>query len=393
MNSPDTAESGVLVVNAGSSSIKLRLVPNGWSAMTETNGDKMSAAFRATFGRLPAAARASISAVGHRVVHGGERYTSPILIDDDVVSEIERLIPLAPLHNRVNLDGIEAARVALPDVPHVAVFDTAFHRTVPPRAFLTGLPRSYYEQHGIRNYGFHGTSHDSVTRKAAAALGRPREELRIVSLHLGNGASACAVQFGRSVDTSMGFTPLAGLLMGSRTGDLDPGVILHLLRSGMSIDQLDRLLQRESGLLGLSGVSHDLRDIHRAIAAGSEHAREALETYTYRIRKMIGAYAAVMAGADCIVFTAGVGENDAVVREKVLTGLDWLGVHLDSGANNAGAARITTPASRVAALVIPTDEEELIARTTRELLRAAGVPAATPDRSNRPAASKEKNAP
>jgi acetate kinase len=369
--------SAVLVVNAGSSSLKLRLLPGSWSTLIDGPQHGMAAALRQGLGQLTARQLASISAVGHRVVHGGERYTSPVLLDSHVISELERLVPLAPLHNPVNIEAITAAMELLPDLPHVAVFDTAFHASLPPKAFLTGLPRSYYDEHGIRTYGFHGTSHDSVTRRAGELLGTTRNELRIISLHLGNGASAAAVRYGHSIDTTMGFTPIAGLLMGTRTGDLDPGILLHLLRQGNDVGQLERLLQRESGLLGLSGVSHDLRDIHHAARQGDENASQALEAYAYRIRKVIGAYAAALEGVDCVVFTGGAGENDAAVRQQALSGFGWLGLKLDEAANAAGNTRISSADSAVAVLVLPADEEGLIAAQTRELLDTAGFPAGT----------------
>lgn len=383
-------ESTVLVVNAGSSSLKVKLLPQDVALTVERIGGES-----VIRGDLPAplheplarheqalsrcleilagtagAADLRIAAVGHRVVHGGERYTEPVLIDDRVVRVIERLAQLAPLHNPANLEGIAAARHRLPDVPHVAVFDTAFHATLPPHAYLTGLPRESYERDGIRNYGFHGTSHDYVTRRAAELLGRAREELRLVSLHLGNGASGTAVLHGRSVDTTMGFTPLAGLLMGTRCGDLDPGIILHLLRGGMGVDELDTLLNRRSGLLGVSAVSNDLRDVRRAAAAGDAGARQALAVFTYRIRKTIGAYAAAMGGLDGVVFTAGIGENDPATRAESLAGLEHLGLHLDPELNRAGGPIITTPDSPAAALVVPTDEEALIADATRAVVAA-----------------------
>jgi acetate kinase len=363
-------QTSILVVNAGSSSLKLRLLPDNWSALYQEPAVPLATLLAQGLAALTPAQLAGMTAVGHRVVHGGERYTKPTLLTDRVLDEIRQLNPLAPLHNPVNLEAIGAARELLPHLPHVAVFDTAFHATLPPEAFLSGLPRAYYDRYGVRTYGFHGTSHDSVTRRAGKLLGPGRDELRIVSLHLGNGTSAAAVSHGRSIDTSMGFTPLAGLLMGTRTGDLDPGIVLWLLRQGLNADELGRLLQRESGLLGLSGVSNDLRVIHRAIDQGNEHAREALGVYVYRIRKIIGAYAVAMGGLDCIVFTGGAGENDATVRSMVLAGLEWLGVQADAAANTAGQTFISAAGSSVAVLVLPADEEELIAADTRSLLMA-----------------------
>lgn len=378
----------VLVVNAGSSSLKMQLLPGGAAAMVERIGSPPgilvlqgepaiefpsgvpdhTRAFQLALEALERVVpEGRIAACGHRVVHGGEAYSAPVLIDDDVLAELERLSRLAPLHNPAGIAGIRAALATLPGVPQVAVFDTAFHATLPPRAFLTGLPRSYYEQRGIRNYGFHGTNHDWVTRRGADVMGRPREELKMVSLHLGNGSSACAVDRGRSIDSSMGFTPLAGLLMGTRPGDLDPGVILYLLEEGMELGELTHLLNRESGLKGLSGVSHDMRDVRAAARAGNADALQALEVYSYRIRKAVGTCAAAMEGLDAIVFTGGIGENDAQLREEVLTGLAWLGATLDEGANLAAGPVITTGDSRVTALVVPADEAAMIAAQTAEL--------------------------
>ncbi len=295
------------------------------------------------------------------------RFSRPVLIDAAVERIVGELSSLAPLHNPANLEGIRAARALLPDVPHVAVFDTAFHSGMPARAFLFGLPIGLYRERRIRRYGFHGTSHDFVTDHAAALLGRPREALKLVSLHLGNGASAAAVAGGRSIDTSMGFTPLDGLLMGTRSGTLDPGVLLHLLRGGMDLDDLDRLLNRESGLLGLSGVSNDMRDVRAAAEGGDPDARGALEVFAYRITKTVGAYAAAMGGLDAIVFTGGIGENDARMRQESMAGLGFLGVRLDEGRNAGHAERISADDASVAVLVVPTDEERMIARATAEL--------------------------
>ena len=380
--------STVLVVNAGSSSLKVKLVPQGWSGLVERIGgdakvkvgsDEVSSdtienhedAFRVLLEHLSSHTLETVTAVGHRVVHGGERYTEPTLLTDKVVDDLEALVPLAPLHNPANLAGVRAARRLLPHVPQVAVFDTAFHATLPPSAFLYGLPLEFYTQQGIRRYGFHGTSHDYVTRRAAELLGRPRADLRLVSLHLGNGSSAAAVAGGRSVDTSMGFTPLSGLLMGTRTGDIDPGVLLYLLQNGMDAGELDTLLNKRSGLLGLSGVSNDMRDVRRAAEAGNKAAREAVAVFCYRIRKTIGAYAAAMSGLDAVVFTGGIGENDADTRAAAVVGLEFLGLTLDETKNRAGGeGDISAAGSSVRTLVIPTDEEGEIARATLELLRA-----------------------
>lgn len=382
--------SGVLVVNAGSSSLKVKLLPQGHSVIFERLGTGTTA--RADTGTLAVdgvetqaqalavaldhlATRSGYTQpklVGHRVVHGGTSFRHPTLVDADVMAEIETLATLAPLHNPANLEALRAALALLPSALHVAVFDTAFHADLPRRAYLYGLPLEYAET-GLRRYGFHGTSHDYVTRRAALALGRPLSELKIVSLHLGNGASAAAVSGGTSIDTSMGFTPLEGLLMGTRCGDIDPGLLLHLLRGGARVDDLDELLNRGAGLKGVSGVSHDMRDVRAAAAAGDEAAVAALELYTYRIRKTIGAYAAAMGGIDAVVFTGGIGEHDAATRAEALRGLEFLGVRVDeqrnaglsSAGETVGAVAIDAPDSAVAVLVIATDEEALIAADTR----------------------------
>lgn len=372
-----------LVVNAGSSSLKVKLLPADRSVTIERIGGETT--MRADHGSSSkgletdpidrhdvALERAlehiadpgeldAVRVVGHRVVHGGETYSDAVVIDDAVEQTIKDLAALAPLHNPSNLRAIEAARRLLPHPVHVAVFDTAFHATLPPKAFLFGLPYSLYESSGIRRYGFHGPSHDYVTRRAGELLGQDRGELDLVSLHLGNGASAVAVSRGRSVDTTMGFTPLDGLLMGTRSGDLDPGVVLHLLRSGRTVDQVDDMLNKRSGLLGLSGVSNDMRDVRRAASDGNQRAREALAVFAYRIRKTVGAFAAAMGGLDGIVFTGGIGENDAATRQESLGGLEWLGIRIDERANRAGEAVISAPGSEVAVLVVPTDEERMIA--------------------------------
>ncbi len=378
-------EASVLVVNAGSSSLKVKLFPAGDSVLVERIGGDSNLVASFADARAVRVARhddalrlvlelleerlppGGIRAVGHRVVHGGMRFSRPVIIDEAVERIVDELSDLAPLHNPANLEGIRAARALLTAVPHVAVFDTAFHAGMPARAFLFGLPIELYRERRIRRYGFHGTSHDFVTERAATLLGRPREELKLVSLHLGNGASAAAVAGGRSVDTSMGFTPLDGLLMGTRSGELDPGVLLHLLRGGMGLERLDTMLNRESGLLGLSGVSNDMRDVRAAAEGGNEDARGALEVFAYRIRKTVGAYAAAMGGLDAVVFTGGIGENDARIRHESMAGLEFLGVRLDERRNAGHAGRISSDDAPVAVLVVPTDEERMIARATAEL--------------------------
>lgn len=385
----NTEASRVLVVNAGSSSLKVKLLPDDLALTVERIGAEAAlssplkqadtpkpsnvhdhtSAFHYALKVLEHAQSGiskHIQAVGHRVVHGGERYRQAVPIDDAVIEGISELIPLAPLHNPANLEGIRAARSVLADVPHVAVFDTAFHSTLPPVAYLYGLPMRFYDQHSIRRYGFHGTSHAYVSQQAAAIVGR--DDLKIITLHLGNGASAAAVDAGVSVDTSMGFTPLAGLLMGTRSGDLDPSVVLQLMRQGMSADDLDTLLNKQSGLLGVSDVSNDMRDIKQAAAAGNERARAAFELFCYRVKKTIGSYAAAMGGLDVVVFTAGIGEHDSDVRKASLAGLDFLGIHLDDAKNQQGEGDIASADSRVRVLVIPTDEEGMIAAETRKLV-------------------------
>ncbi|WP_287369812.1 acetate kinase [Oceanithermus sp.] len=378
----------VLVLNAGSSSLKFSLTDtraqrHRLRGLVERIGLEQA---RLTLeGRTEAVAAADhaaalqavlrrldldlVEAVGHRVVHGGD-FTASSRITAEVLERLEAFVPLAPLHNPANLAGIRAALAALPHLPQVAVFDTAFHQTLPERAWRYALPRRLADERRYRRYGFHGTSHRYVSGKLARALGRPLEELRLVVLHLGNGASATAVRYGRSVDTSMGFTPMEGLVMGSRSGDLDPGLVLELVRRH-GVEATDRLLNKESGMLGLAGHS-DLRDVHRRIAEGDAQAAMALQVYTYRIKKYLGAYAAAMGGLDAVAFTAGVGENDPVVRAQALEGLEFLGLELDPEANARGGPRITREGSRVSAWVIPTDEELAIALDTERVL--AGQP-------------------
>jgi acetate kinase len=377
----------ILVINAGSSSLKVSRHPIGHAITVERLGghaswrgdaplppappmDDHEQALAACLGAFAARSDLTgVAGVAHRVVHGGERYTSPVLIDDGVVREIERLVRLAPLHQGANVAGVRAARVALPSVPHVAVFDTAFHATLPPHAFRYAVPRSWYAEHGVRRYGFHGSSHDGVTRRAAELLGRPRESLRIVSLHLGNGASAAAVDRGRSVDTSMGLTTLDGLVMGTRPGSLDPGVLLHMLREGLTVGELDTALHRDSGLLGLSGRSNDVRDLRAAEAAGDADATLALDVFAYRVRTTVGTLAFAMGGLDAVVFTGGIGEHDALTRQAALGGLERFGIRLDGERNRAHGPRIDADDSSVAVLVVPTDEEGVMADAARTLLR------------------------
>jgi len=303
--------------------------------------------------------------IGHRVVHGGSLFTGPTLVTDRVIADIDELSALAPLHNPANLAGIRAAAVIFAGVPQVAVFDTAFHQTLPPEAFTYAIDRELAARHKIRRYGFHGTSHKYVSEQAAVFLDRPLESLKTIVLHLGNGASATAIDGGRSIDTSMGLTPLEGLVMGTRSGDLDPAIIFHLHRqAGLGFDELDSLLNRGSGLLGLTGTG-DMRDVQNAAAGGDADAEAALAVWRHRIRHYVGAYVAQLGGLDALVFTAGVGENNALLRRRALAGLEFLGIEIDNDRNELASRepRVISPeGARVAVLVIPTNEELEIAR-------------------------------
>ncbi|MEV4332343.1 acetate kinase [Streptomyces sp. NPDC049597] len=313
-----------------------------------------------------------LAAIGHRVVHGGLRFTEPTVITDEVMAEIERLVPVAPLHNPANITGIRTAQALRPDLPQVAVFDTAFHTTMPEPAARYAIDVETADAHRIRRYGFHGTSHAYVSRATAALLGKDPSEVNVIVLHLGNGASASAVAGGRCVDTSMGLTPLEGLVMGTRSGDIDPAVTFHLMRvAGMSADEVDVLLNKKSGLVGLCG-DNDMREIRRRVDAGDERAKLAFDIYVHRLKKYIGAYYAVLGRVDAVAFTAGVGENAAPVREAAIAGLEQLGLAVDAGLNAEGSdeARLISPqGARVAVAVVPTDEELEIARQTFELVR------------------------
>ncbi len=321
------------------------------------------------------AGRVNIGAVGHRVVHGGEHFSQPVLISDDIVAAIEKLGALAPLHIPANVAGLRQARRLFPDVPHVAVFDTAFHHSMPAYAYLYGVPYEMYERSGLRRFGFHGTSHFYVSLRSAEFLKRPYNELEVVSCHLGNGASVCAIDHGRSVDTSMGLTPVEGLIMGTRCGDLDPGAVVYMMRKeGLSADEIERVLNQESGLKGLSGVSSDMREVEEAALRGEHRALLALKVFTYRLRKYIGAYAAAMGGIDVITFTGGIGEASAGVRTLACQGLRWMGVHLDDRKNRetdgrAGVCDISSDAAAVRVLVVPRGEERMIARETLRAVR------------------------
>ena len=396
----------VLVVNCGSSSIKYSLlrmhnhesgevlasglvekIGNPPSRLKHKAGDKSDsrdvpapdhrAAFAVMMQALaegPAAViagPAQIQAVGHRVVHGAERFTGSVRVDADVIKALEDFSTLAPLHNPPNLVGIREAMHLMPGATHVAVFDTAFHQTLPPHAYLYALPYDLYAQHRIRRYGFHGTSHRYVTEATAHLLGRPLAETNVITAHLGNGCSMAAVAGGKSVDTSMGMTPLEGLVMGTRSGDVDPGLVLHLIRSlGKTFDQIDGLLNRQSGLLGISGVSNDMREVVDAAAAGNARADLAVEIFCYRIKKYIGAYTAVLGRVDALVFTGGIGENAAGIRERACRGLEGIGYVLDALRNSAaarGPRDVSADGSPHRILVIPTDEEMMIARDTARI--------------------------
>lgn len=313
-----------------------------------------------------------IEAVGHRVVHGGEKYAASVVIDEDVMKQLEECAKLAPLHNPPNIIGINACKALMPNTPMVGVFDTAFHQTMPEKAYLYALPYELYKDYHIRKYGFHGTSHKYVSMKAAEAMGKDIKELKIVNCHLGNGASVSAVKNGESVDTSMGFTPLQGLVMGTRTGDMDPAVVTYLIKElGYSASEVDDILNKKSGVLGVSGVSSDFRDVEDAAWNKKEHRSNiALDMFVYRVKQYIGSYAAIMGGVDAIVFTAGVGENSVEMRESILEGFDFLGVDFDKDKNKVRGkfAEITKEGSKVKAFVIPTNEELMIAKDTLALV-------------------------
>ena len=313
-----------------------------------------------------------IEAVGHRVVHGGEAFNKSVLITDDVLKAIEDCIPLAPLHNPANLTGIRACQKVMPGVPMVAVFDTAFHQTMPAKAYMYALPYAWYEEDKVRRYGFHGTSHKYVAGRAAAMLGKKPEEVKLISCHLGNGSSITAVDGGKSVDTSMGFTPLAGVPMGTRSGDLDAGILQYEMnKRGMGIDEMLNALNKKSGVEGLSCVSSDFRDLESAAGKGDAKAALAREKFAYEVKKYVGAYAAAMGGVDAVIFTAGVGENDKAIRSMVCEGLEYMGVKLDAAANDVRGKEtvLSTPDSKVKVLLIPTNEELMIAMDTAGIVK------------------------
>ena len=310
-----------------------------------------------------------IGAVGHRVVHGAEYFADSCIIDAKVKEALEMCVPLAPLHNPPNIIGIEACEKIMPGIQQVAVFDTAFHQSMPSKAYMYALPYELYESDKIRKYGFHGTSHKYVSQKAAEYLGKPASELKIITCHLGNGSSVSAVDGGKCVDTSMGFTPLDGVVMGTRTGSMDPAVVTYLINKGMSAKEVDNLMNKKSGVFGISGVSSDFRDLTKAADEGNKRAQLALDMFAYSVKKLIGAYAAAMGGVDAVIFTAGVGENDAKTRAEIVEGLEFLGIAIDQDKNNTrGTVDISAEGAKVKTLAIPTNEELMIAIDTKRLV-------------------------
>jgi len=409
----------ILVLNAGSSTLKFELIDTsvdliaadadqrrargelervgGEAVIRVTAGDEPSRRRTAELRDLHAAVEwtlrwlvrtdgtgigelGNIRAVGHRVVHGGERFRRSTLVEDTVLEEIEEVVDLAPLHNPHNIKGIEAIERLLGNIPQAVVFDTAFHHTIPEHAYLYGIPYSYYRRYKIRRYGFHGTSHRYVAHRWRQLTGNDRPETDLITLHLGSGASACAIREGESVDTSMGFTPLEGLVMGTRSGDVDPAILDFLsAKEGLSSTEVQTVLNKQSGLLGISGLTNDMRELlEEAREKDDRRARLAIEIFAYRARKYVGAYLAAMNGTDAVVFTGGIGENVPVIREKVVGDLSWMGLELDPEANEGAvdgtAARITTDDSRLHAWVIPNDEELLIARDTARLVEEKEPP-------------------
>ncbi|MEO8624238.1 MAG: acetate kinase [bacterium] len=412
----------ILVLNVGSSSLKFQLIDTdeaaiaggrdrrlargqierigGEAILTLAAGDEQSATTALAIANhasavafvirwlttsrsedTPAITRvADIQAVGHRVVHGGEKFKRSTLVTDEIRRKLEELIELAPLHNPHNLRGIEAARAALgTDVPQVAVFDTAFHHSIPERAHLYALPYQLYRRHGVRRYGFHGTSHRYIAHRYRELTGTSRDDTRIITLHLGNGASACAIVGGESIDTSMGFTPLEGLVMGTRSGDLDPAILDYVAgKEGLSLHDMDTMLNKQSGLLGISGLTADMRELlAEERENGDRRARLAIDVFCYRVKKYLGSYMAAMNGATAIAFSGGIGENSPDIRARVCAGLAWLGIGIDEAANASAVGverRIDAKDSRVAVWVIPTDEELLIARDTWRVVTGAPLP-------------------
>jgi acetate kinase len=372
----------ILVLNCGSASVKYELI-EGHAGLSLRRGivehiTSYLDAVREAIAHL-VSSPAAIDAVGHRVVHGGERFSAAVLLDDAVARELEALNDLAPLHNPANLAGYYAARAVLPHCPHVAVFDTAFHQTVPPRAYLYGLPYEHYQRYHLRRYGFHGTSHRYIALRFAEIHNRPPEEFKLITCHLGNGCSVCAVDGGRSVDSSMGFTPLEGLLMGTRPGDIDPGAVLHLMeKESFDVARTRDFLNQRCGLRGLSGLSNDMRELLAARDSGNERARLAVEVFCYRVKRYIGAFHGVLNGAHAVVFTAGIGENAAPVRAEICDSLSALGIRIDPAKNAAvmrTEADISADDAAMRVWVIPTREELLIARETLAVISSGTRPA------------------
>ena len=396
----------VLVINCGSSSLKYQLfdmtdesvlgkglverIGMDGSVLTHSPGEREKVTITAEMPNHGVALRLvmealthdqhgiiasmdEISAVGHRVVHGAEKFASSVLITSEVMNALEECVEMAPLHNPPNIIGIEACKELMPRVPQVGVFDTAFHQTMPKAAFLYGLPYEAYSKYGVRRYGFHGTSHKFVSQRCGELMGRHTTDLRIITCHLGNGASIAAVKYGRSIQTSMGFTPLEGLIMGTRCGDIDPAIPGYIMKkAGMTMAEVDNMMNKKSGVLGISGVSSDFRDIEEAAKGGNERAQLALDMFSYEVRKYIGAYVAIMGGVDAIVFTAGLGENSPSMRGMICNGLEYLGTRIDDSRNaiRGKAQEISVEGSKVKIFVIPTNEELVIARDTRDICAA-----------------------
>lgn len=395
----------VLVINAGSSSLKYKLIDMDTEAVmakglcerigidgsklthTPEEKDKVviekdmpnhSVAIKLVLDALTdkdhgvIADMSEISAVGHRLVHGGEFFSGSVLITDEVKKAVEECNPLAPLHNPANLTGVAACEEAMPGVPNVGVFDTAFHQTMPAKSYMYGIPYEYYEKYKVRKYGFHGTSHNYVSHKVAELIGKPIEELKIITCHLGNGSSIAAINGGKVLDTSMGLTPLDGLVMGTRSGSIDPAIIPFLAKNeGLTISEIDSILNKKSGVLGISGVSSDFRDLSAAAQDGNERAALALDMFVHSVQGYIGRYASIMGGVDVITFAGGVGENDIATRAKILAGQEFMGVKIDEAKNNVRGvdAEISADDSKVRVFVVPTDEELTIARDTKRIIK------------------------
>lgn len=395
----------VLVINAGSSSLKYKLIDmdtecvmaKGLCERIGIDGSKLthtpeekdkvviekdmpnhSVAIKLVLDALTdkdhgvIADMSEISAVGHRLVHGGEFFSGSVLITDEVKKAVEECNPLAPLHNPANLTGVAACEEAMPGVPNVGVFDTAFHQTMPKKSYMYGIPYEYYEKYKVRKYGFHGTSHNYVSHKVAELIGKPIEELKIITCHLGNGSSIAAIDGGKVLDTSMGLTPLDGLVMGTRSGSIDPAIIPFLAKNeGLTISEIDSILNKKSGVLGISGVSSDFRDLSAAAQEGNERAALALDMFVHSVQGYIGRYASIMGGVDVITFAGGVGENDIATRAKILAGQEFMGVKIDEAKNNVRGvdAEISADDSKVRVFVVPTDEELTIARDTKRIIK------------------------